>query len=194
MFSLVSLFWRYPLRLPYLPRGVYYLYLYLNLYLSISISISLYLYLYLSISLYLYLYLASSLVVTLTYAEISMEKSRFLRAHGHGHGHGHGRAAEGKGATGRDEAERKDRARAENAQTASNDGNDGAVAFRALKTKNGAAIAVRDGGHDIGRADPTSWASARASTASGSHRRRVWTFDSSVVTPAAIERAPQPSG
>ena len=50
---------------------------------------------------------ASSLVVTLTYAEMSTEKSRFLRAHGHGHGHGHGRAAEGKGATGRDEAERK---------------------------------------------------------------------------------------
>ena len=50
---------------------------------------------------------ASCLVVTLTYAEMSMEKARFLRAHGHGHGHGHGRAAEGKGATGRDEAERK---------------------------------------------------------------------------------------
>ena len=32
-------------------------------------------------------------------------KARFLSAHGHGHGHG--RAAEGKGATGRDEAERK---------------------------------------------------------------------------------------
>ena len=48
------------------------------------------------------------------------------------------------------------------------------VAFRVLKTKNGAAIAVRDGGHDIGRTDPTSWASARASTASGSHRRRTW--------------------
>ena len=47
------------------------------------------------------------------------------------------------------------------------------VAFRALKTKNGAAIAVRDGGHDIGRTNPTSWASARASTASGSHRRRT---------------------
>ena len=45
------------------------------------------------------------------------------------------------------------------------------VAFRALKTKNGAAIAVRDGGHDIGRTNPTSWASARASTDSGSHRR-----------------------
>ena len=47
------------------------------------------------------------------------------------------------------------------------------VAFRVLKTKNGAAIAVRDGGHDIGRTNPTSWASARASTASGSHRRRT---------------------
>ena len=47
------------------------------------------------------------------------------------------------------------------------------VAFRALKTKNGAAIVVRDGGHDIGRTNPTSWASARASTASGSHRRRT---------------------
>ena len=46
------------------------------------------------------------------------------------------------------------------------------VAFRVLKTKNGAAIAVRDGGHDIGRTNPTSWASARASTASGCHRRR----------------------
>ena len=45
------------------------------------------------------------------------------------------------------------------------------VAFRAVKTKNGAAIAVRVGGHDIGRTNPTSWASARASTASGSHRR-----------------------
>ena len=49
------------------------------------------------------------------------------------------------------------------------------VAFRALKTKNGAAIAVRDGGHDIGRTDPTWRASSRASTASGSHRRRTWT-------------------
>ena len=48
------------------------------------------------------------------------------------------------------------------------------VAFLSLKTKNGAAIAVRDGGHDIGRTNPTSWASARASTASGSHRRRTW--------------------
>ena len=48
------------------------------------------------------------------------------------------------------------------------------VAFRALKTKNGAAIAVRDGGHDIGRTNPTSRTSARASTASGSHRRRTW--------------------
>ena len=47
------------------------------------------------------------------------------------------------------------------------------VAFRVLKTKNGAAIAVRDGGHDNGRTNPTSWASARASTASGSHRRRT---------------------
>ena len=47
------------------------------------------------------------------------------------------------------------------------------VAFRALKTKNGAAIAVRDGGHDIGRTNPTSRTSARASTASGSHRRRT---------------------
>ena len=46
------------------------------------------------------------------------------------------------------------------------------VAFRALKTKNGAAIAVRDGGHDIGRTNPTSWASVRASTASTSNRRR----------------------
>ena len=48
------------------------------------------------------------------------------------------------------------------------------VAFLSLKTKNGAAIAVRDGGHDIGRTDPTWRASARASTASGSHRRCTW--------------------
>ena len=48
------------------------------------------------------------------------------------------------------------------------------VAFLVLKTKNGAAIAVRDGGHDIGRTNPTSWASARASTDFGSHRRRTW--------------------
>ena len=117
---------------------------------------------------------ASSLVVTLTYAEMSTEKSRFLRAHGHGHGHGHGRASGGEGRHGerRGGAKRvvrglKTRKRPQMMVMMAR------VAFLSLKTKNGAAIAVRDGGHDIGRADPTSWASARASTASGSHRRRT---------------------
>ena len=46
------------------------------------------------------------------------------------------------------------------------------VARRALKRKNGAAIRSVMGGHESGRADPSSRASARASTDSGSHRRR----------------------
>ena len=50
--------------------------------------------------------------------------------HGHGRGHGHGRAAEGKGATGREtRRSEKAHARAENAQTASYDGNDGVRRF-----------------------------------------------------------------
>ena len=118
---------------------------------------------------------ASSLVVTLTYAEMSTEKSRFLRAHGHGHGHGHGRASGGEGRHGerrggakRDARGLKTRKRPRMMVMMA------PVAFRALKTKNGAAIAVRDGGHDIGRTNPTSWASARASTDFGSPRRRTW--------------------
>merc|ERR1712224_498976 len=89
-------------------------------------------------------------------------------------GHGHGRAAEGKGATGGDRrggAKRiarglKTRKWPQMMVMMAR------VAFRVLKTKNGAAMAVRDGGHDLGRTNPTSWASARASMDSGSHRRR----------------------
>ena len=47
------------------------------------------------------------LVVTLTYAEMSMEKSRFLRVHDTDTDTDTGEQAEGKGATGRDRAERK---------------------------------------------------------------------------------------
>ena len=72
---------------------------------------------------------ASSLVVTLTYAEMSTEKSRFLRAHGHGRGHGHGEQRRGRAPRGETRRSEKDSARAENAQTASNDGNDGARCF-----------------------------------------------------------------
>ena len=118
---------------------------------------------------------ASCLAVTLTYAEMSMETSRFLRAHGHGHGRtrassgGEGRHGERRGGAKRIARGLKTRKRPQMMVMMAR------VAFRALKTKNGAAIAVRDGGHDIGRTNPTSWASARASTASGSHRRRTWT-------------------
>ena len=103
-----------------------------------------------------------------------MEKSRFLRAHGHGHGHGRasggeGRHGERRGGAKRDARGLKTRKRPWMMERRA------LVAFRVLKTKNGAAIAVRDGGHDIGRTNPTSWASVRASTDSGSHRRRTWT-------------------
>ena len=59
--------------------------------------------------------------------EMSMEKSRFLRAHGHGHGHG--RAGRGRAPRGETRRSEKGHARAENAQTASYDGNDGARRF-----------------------------------------------------------------
>ena len=79
-----------------------------------------------------------------------------------------GEQAEGTGATGRDEAERKRIARG--LKTRKRPRMMVMMArftFRVLKTSNSAGIAVRDGGHDIGRTDPTSWASARASRPPG---------------------------
>ena len=68
------------------------------------------------------------------------------------------------------------------------------VAFRALKTKNGAAIAVRDGGARH-RANESNLAGVRARIDGLRFSSATrGTFDSSVVTPTAIERAPQPSG
>ena len=68
------------------------------------------------------------------------------------------------------------------------------VAFRALKTKNGAAIAVRDGGARH-RANESNLAGVRARIdglrfPSATHMA----FTSSVVTLSVIDRAPQPSG
>jgi hypothetical protein len=68
------------------------------------------------------------------------------------------------------------------------------VAYRALKTKNGAAIAVHDGGARH-RANESNFAGVRARidglrVPSATHMA----FDLSVVIPAAIDRAPQLSG
>ena len=68
------------------------------------------------------------------------------------------------------------------------------VSFRALKTKNGAAIAVRDGGARH-RANESNLAGVRARIDGLRFSSATrGTFDSSVVIPAAIDRAPQPSG
>ena len=74
---------------------------------------------------------ASSLVVTLTYAEMSMETSRFLRAHDTDTDTDTDTGEQRRGRAPRGETRRseKGRARAENAQTASYDGNDGVRRF-----------------------------------------------------------------
>ena len=72
---------------------------------------------------------ASCLVVTLTYTEMSTEKSRFLRAHDTDTDTDTGEQRRGRAPRGETRRSEKGRARAENAQTASNDGNDGARRF-----------------------------------------------------------------
>ena len=67
--------------------------------------------------------------MTLTYAEMSMEKSRFLRAHGTDTDTDTGEQRRGRAPRGETRRSEKDRARAENAQMASYDGNDGARRF-----------------------------------------------------------------
>ena len=125
---------------------------------------------------------------------MSTEKSRFLRAHDTDTDTDTGEQRRGRAPRGETRRSEKGRARAENAQTASNDGNDGACRFSCSENEK----RRRDGGPWWGarhRANKSNFVGVRAridglrfpSTTRG-------TFDSSVVTPAAIDRAPQPSG
>ena len=67
--------------------------------------------------------------MTLAYAEMSMEKARFLRAHDTDTDTDTGEQRRERAPRGETRRSEKDRARAENAQTASNDGNDGVRRF-----------------------------------------------------------------